>query len=387
MSGFIRRTAARALDLTGYLSPSSSPVSLGPSHLTAVCSFAHVDVVQLPDDDSAPPRGDATVPRRSDAPPVLAVGVQGPPEASPAALVASSVISHAFTTQSALPGVSEEALRDIVDEVETAASDRNLAMSATQLASVTKVLVRAMVQRPRSNDQGFWDQFNRAQTVEEVGSAITAGTEQVFDTSGDVGKLRARLDSAYAGRQAFEVQLLTQTGLRENAELFARQAAAEIEELKTELKRANDSDAAYLRRCMDAQVSLDANTDTTEKLRQFIKSIQESNLLIQKQVHRERELFKAKVVANAKQTSKLRRLLSDLIKGDSSDAQALQSKVAVQRDRIHRLTRANGILRQQVDLRAMDADILVLATEGSFPPLSCILLCSGRPLTSAMFRS
>ncbi|KAG2987493.1 hypothetical protein PC128_g24552 [Phytophthora cactorum] len=177
MSGFIRRTAARALDLTGYMSPSSSP---------------------LPDDDSAPPRGDAAV----------------LPKASPAALEVSSVISHAFTTQSALPGVSEEALRDIVDEVATAASDRNLAISATQLASVTEVLVRVMVQRPRSNDQGFWDQFNRAQTVEEVGSAITAGTEQVFDTSSDVGKLRARLDSAYAGRQALEVQLLTQTGLR-----------------------------------------------------------------------------------------------------------------------------------------------------------------------------
>ncbi|KAG2878678.1 hypothetical protein PC117_g26899 [Phytophthora cactorum] len=221
-----------------------------------------------------------------------------------------------------------------------------------------------MVQRPRSSDQGFWDQFNRAQTVEEVGSAITAGTEQVFDTSGDVGKLRARLDSAYAGRQALEVKLLTQTGLRENAELFARQATAEIEELKTELKRAKESDAAHLRRCMDAQASLDASTETTEKLRQFIKSIQESNLSIQKQVQREREVFKAKVVANTKQTSKLHRLLSDLIKGDSSDVQALQSKVAVQRDRIHRLTRANGILRQQVDLRAMDADTLVLATEG-----------------------
>ncbi|KAG6948723.1 hypothetical protein JG688_00014982, partial [Phytophthora aleatoria] len=127
-----------------------------------------------------PPRGDAAVPGRSDAPPVLAADVQGPPEASPAALVASPVISHAFTTQSALPGVSEEALRDIADEVATAASDRNLAISATQLASVTKFLVRAMVQCPRSNDQGFWDQFNRAQTVEEVGSAITAGTEQVY---------------------------------------------------------------------------------------------------------------------------------------------------------------------------------------------------------------
>ncbi|KAG3088208.1 hypothetical protein PI124_g17811 [Phytophthora idaei] len=124
-----------------------------------------------------------------------------------------------------------------------------------------------MVQRPRSNDQGFWDQFNSAQTVEEVGSAITAGTEQVFDTSGDVGKLRARLDSAYTGRQALEVQLLTQTGPRENAELFARQATAEIEELKTELERAKDSDAAHLRRCMDAQASLDGSTETTESLR------------------------------------------------------------------------------------------------------------------------
>ncbi|KAG2789302.1 hypothetical protein PC116_g26082 [Phytophthora cactorum] len=138
---------------------------------------------------------------------------------------------------------------------------------------------------------------------------------------------------------------------------------------------------------MDAQASLDANTETTEKLRQFIKSIQEFNLSIQKQVQREREVFKAKVVANAKQTSKLRRLLSDLINSDSSDVQALQSKVVVQRDRIHRLTRSNGILRQQVDLRAMDADTLVLATEGSFPPLSCILLGSGRSLTSAMFHS
>ncbi|KAG3149445.1 hypothetical protein PC128_g23413 [Phytophthora cactorum] len=204
-------------------------------------------------------------------------------------------------------------------------------MSATQLASVTKVLVRAMVQRPRSSDQGFWYQFNRAQTVEEVGSAITAGTEQVFDTSGDVGKLRARLDSAYAGRQALEVKLLTQTGLRENAELFARQATAEIEELKAELKRAKDSDAARLRRCMDAQVSLDASTKTTEKLRQFIKSIQEST-------------FRSR---SRSTTSKLHRLLSDLIKGDSSDVQAMQSKVAVQRDQIHRLTRTNGILRQQ----------------------------------------
>ncbi|KAG3011155.1 hypothetical protein PC121_g15978 [Phytophthora cactorum] len=208
-------------------------------------------------------------------------------------------------------------------------------MSATQLASVTKVLVRAMVQRPRSSDQGFWDQFNRAPTVEEVGSAITAGTEQVPDTSGDVGKLRARLDSAYAGRQALEVKLLTQTGLRENAELFARQATAEIEELKAELKRAKDSDAARLRRCMDAQVSLDASTKTTEKLRQFIKSIQEST-------------FRSR---SRSTTSKLHRLLSDLIKGDSSDVQAMQSKVAVQRDQIHRLTRTNGILRQQVDLR------------------------------------
>ncbi|KAG3079288.1 hypothetical protein PI124_g19722 [Phytophthora idaei] len=49
-------------------------------------------------------------------------------------------------------------------------------------------------------------------------------------------------------------------------------------------------------------------------------------------------MFKAKVVASAKQTSKLHRLLSDLIKGNSSDVQALQSKVAVQRDRIHQLT-------------------------------------------------
>ncbi|KAG2800893.1 hypothetical protein PC129_g20696 [Phytophthora cactorum] len=76
-NGHIPVSVSVADDLTQYLSPSSSP---------------------LPDDDSAQPRGDAAVLGRSNAPPVLAAGVQGPPEASPAALVASSVISHAFTT-------------------------------------------------------------------------------------------------------------------------------------------------------------------------------------------------------------------------------------------------------------------------------------------------
>ncbi|KAG6943841.1 hypothetical protein JG687_00018201 [Phytophthora cactorum] len=119
--------------------------------------------------------------------------------------------------KSALPGVSEEALSDIVDEVAAAASDCNLAMPATQLASVAKVLVRTMVQRPRSNNLGFWDQFNRTQTVEEVTAAITTGTEQGFDTSSDVGMLWVRFDPAYTGHQALEIQLLTQTGLRESA--------------------------------------------------------------------------------------------------------------------------------------------------------------------------
>ncbi|KAG3239045.1 hypothetical protein PI124_g16020 [Phytophthora idaei] len=85
MSGFIRRTAARALDLTGYLSPSSSPP---------------------PDDDPAPRRGTTAVLARPNAPPVLATSAQGSSEASPTAPVAPPIISHAFTVQSALPGVS-----------------------------------------------------------------------------------------------------------------------------------------------------------------------------------------------------------------------------------------------------------------------------------------
>ncbi|KAG3191925.1 hypothetical protein C6341_g954 [Phytophthora cactorum] len=196
-----------------------------------------------------------------------------------------------------------------------------------------------MIQRPRSNDKGFWDQFNRAQTVEEVSSAITAGTEQAFDTSGDVGKLRARLDSAYAGRQALEVQLLTQSGLRENAELFVRQATAEIEELKTELKRAKASDAWMPKRRLTPAQRPSRSFDSSSSPFQNPAS-------------------------QSRSRPSLHRLLSDLIQGDSSDVQALQSMVAVQRDRIHRLTQANGIFRQQVDLRAMGVDTLVLATEG-----------------------
>ncbi|KAG3054747.1 hypothetical protein PI124_g21029 [Phytophthora idaei] len=190
---------------------------------------------------------------------------------------APSAVDHAFTPQSAFPGVSENTLRDIVDEAVSVASFRSLTTSATQLAPVAKALVRAMVQRPRSINQGFWDQFDRAQTVAEVDSAVAAGTSQVCDTSADVGKLCARLESAYAGRQALRHQLLTQAGLRDITELYAHQATAEIEELKADLKQTKKSDAAHLRRAMDAQATIDASTETASKHQKFVESVQDGN--------------------------------------------------------------------------------------------------------------
>ncbi|KAG6952165.1 hypothetical protein JG687_00013181 [Phytophthora cactorum] len=83
---------------------------------------------------------------------------------------------------------------------------------------------------------------------------------------------------------------------------------------------------------MVAQATIDSNTDTAAKFQRFVESAQAEKLMLQKQIFRERE--------------------------------ALQSKVAVQHDRILRLTQVNHFLRQQVNLRALDADTLVLAAEG-----------------------
>ncbi|KAG4233866.1 hypothetical protein PC116_g17942 [Phytophthora cactorum] len=276
MSGFARPTTARVLDLTGYLSPSSSPVSLDWSHSAVVSSISHTGGIQVSGDDSTP-RSDEPAHANADMRHASSAGALDLSDTSLTVPAAPPAVDHAFTPQSAFPGVSENTLRDIVDEAESVASFRSLDTSATQLASVAKVLVRAMVQHPRSINQAFWDQFDRAQTVAEFDSAVGAGTSQVFDTSADVGKLCARLESAYAGRQALKHQLLTQAGLRDNAELYAHQATAEIEESKADLNRTKASDAAHLRRAMDAQATIDASTETVSKHQKFVESIQDGN--------------------------------------------------------------------------------------------------------------
>ncbi|KAG3001239.1 hypothetical protein PC123_g7072 [Phytophthora cactorum] len=54
MSTFVRRTGARALDPTGYLSPSPSPVSFAGSLSVASRSTSHNPFIQASGDDSTP---------------------------------------------------------------------------------------------------------------------------------------------------------------------------------------------------------------------------------------------------------------------------------------------------------------------------------------------
>ncbi|KAG2794572.1 hypothetical protein PC113_g10208 [Phytophthora cactorum] len=94
MSTFVRRTGARALDPTGYLSPSPSPAS----------------------GDDSTPLGDApatpTVAEASTAV-ITASEATGTSSAAPAV---SPSVRRSFTPQTALPGVSEDTLRNIVEE-------------------------------------------------------------------------------------------------------------------------------------------------------------------------------------------------------------------------------------------------------------------------------
>ncbi|KAG3114594.1 hypothetical protein PI124_g6694 [Phytophthora idaei] len=217
---------------------------------------------------------------------------------SSAAPTASPSVSRAFTPQTALPDIREDTLRDIVEETARTASARSLKVSAAQLAPVTKVLVQAIIRRLRSNGQAFWDRFNQTQTIEEVSAAIPAGTLRAFDTSSDVGELRARLEAVYVGRKSVGNQLLRETNRRENAELFARQATTEIQELKAEFKRVHDSDAAHHKKALDAQAMIDSNTGAAAKFQKLVEYVQADNVMLQKQVFRERKVFKAKLAAN-----------------------------------------------------------------------------------------
>ncbi|KAF4147595.1 hypothetical protein GN958_ATG03216 [Phytophthora infestans] len=172
-------------------------------------------------------------------------------------------------------------------------------------------------------DKATTDVLHQLQELDAPAST-GAGPSSTFDTSCDVGKLRAQFETTEIARQSLENKISAEVGLRENPD-------------SSELK------IPTLRTTGDLWIPKRQSTPTPNSRRSSPSSSNQFKTrtsCFKNEIARERESFNAKMVASTSQLNKLHRLSSDLIHGDLSDVQALRTKVSTQHDRIERLMRA-----------------------------------------------
>ncbi|KAG7376005.1 hypothetical protein PHYBOEH_001896 [Phytophthora boehmeriae] len=253
---------------------------------------------------------------------------------------------------------------DAMADAYQAALDANVSSTLlNQNFKLAKLIVQLCTDPSRRGDRGLQQRLKMARTFDGVVSACSS-IDQPDDSSAELANLRARVAAAEAGEASVTRKLAQETLKRENAELFSREASAEADDLKKALKREKESVNAYYHQILQLQASAELHTDEVEKLEKIIARQKDYAKSLQDRIDKDRVSFQAATVAQTAQSIKLHKLLSEMSKDEYDETKVLRDKYDDMVDTLRFCRRANGILRQHVDARQMDADTLVLASAG-----------------------
>ncbi|KAG6599823.1 uncharacterized protein IUM83_13286 [Phytophthora cinnamomi] len=163
----------------------------------------------------------------------------------------------------------------------------------------------------------------------------------------DLAVMRGQLHSAEAARTAAENSAMKESFKHENTMVFLKQASAELEHSKNEVKRLRVLEAHYLQEMEGLRGAVDLTHEQTA--------------------------FKAAVASSTAPSKRLHDLLACLDAGDDLSSIRLQRRNEDLQEQVKLLTRANRTLRAHVKFEDMDQDVLVLISEGSYWLLSCCM--------------
>ncbi|ETO99742.1 hypothetical protein F441_22838 [Phytophthora nicotianae CJ01A1] len=277
-----------------------------------------------------------------------------PPAASTA--TASSATLQAETQSSALVPVASPApaesserltvdsLRDLLAESADATVDSVRTALLPYLTLMARHQVQLCISPPLQGDVRTQRRLNDELGFDQVLTAVQPLSDTLPDLPHAVGELTAQLkisreEAAAAKRLLVPVQLRV-----ESLETLLNKLTAEVNELQAEIKRLKSANVRIGSLLEKSKESMDVQTENLRLAMNYAEQKQDIIDALDKQIEKEREVFKTTVSANTENTRKLHDLLLKATQGTWVDADTA-AVIADLKDRNLRLLRTNRALR------------------------------------------
>ncbi|ETM00994.1 hypothetical protein L917_02359 [Phytophthora nicotianae] len=248
--------------------------------------------------------------------------------------------------------------------------------------------VQLSVSPPLQRDIRTQRRLNDALGFDQVLAAVQPLSDTLPDLPHAVGELTAQLKISRE-EAATAKHLLVPVQLRvESLETLLNKSTAELNGLQAEIKRLKSANVHIGSLLEKSKESMDVQTENRRLAMNYAEQKQDIIDALDKQIKKEREVFKTTVSANTENTRKLHDLLLKATQGTWVDS-GTAALVADLKDRNLHLLRTNRALRGFVSFAGMDPNTLALAIQGQLvfePPRSTFQHSTLTRTRSSLFR-
>uniref|UniRef100_H3GY87 Uncharacterized protein n=1 Tax=Phytophthora ramorum TaxID=164328 RepID=H3GY87_PHYRM len=317
-----------------------------------------------------------TVPRSPTATPMAAgEGAEGsspptPPSSPGSSPVLAYLLGATPTVVSTPPG--SPATHHVSVGCQTDPTDGDLPRSAQaepsepssierQLLQLGHLVVGVARQRPRRVDSVLDSRLESATDLDEILSAAVAPARLSLAESEEIISLRDEIARLQAQCADSEDRLHAEVQQREKIEVFCTQASSDSNQAMDALRQLRQDHVALTRHHNAANAALGHHADIVAGLSARAKAAEASAAASQRLIQKDRERFKAGLVAYTAQLAKLR---SDLAASAQASVGTVPAQLQALQAENASLKRANSILRRHSAAHGLDVDTLVLAAAG-----------------------
>ncbi|ETI34720.1 hypothetical protein F443_18842, partial [Phytophthora nicotianae P1569] len=273
--------------------------------------------------------------------------------AAPSATLQAEAQSSALVpVASPAPAESSEiltvdSLRDLLAESADATVDSVRTALLPYLTLMARHQVQLSISPPLQGDVRTQRRLNDALGFDQVLAAVQPLSDTLPDLPHAVGELTAQLKISREEAAAAKCLLIPVQLRVESLETLLNKSTAEVNELQAEIKRLKSANVRIGSLLEKSKESMDVQTENLRLAMNYAEQKQDIIDALDKQIEKEREVFKTTVSANTENTRKLHDLL-----------------LKATQDRNLRLLRTNRALRGFVSFAGMDPNTLALAIQG-----------------------
>ncbi|POM70183.1 Hypothetical protein PHPALM_13418 [Phytophthora palmivora] len=265
---------------------------------------------------------------------------------------------------SATCGVSDGSSVDVPEGSGPAGSiteQSTLVRSDLPLVELAKLVVGVARNPPCRVDTILDRRLQSASSLSEVLAAAVAPVRTPLHESEEMISLRDEVSRCQAQVKDAEDKLAIEFGLRTKAEMFCTQASCDFNAASNTLHSVRLENIALSRQLTLANAAIATHAESMAQLGLRVKNAEADAAAAMRTIRKDRERFKAGMVAYTEQMAKLR---SYLLRSDSRNDGTVPARIQALVTENAGLQRANSILRQHSANHGLNTDALVLASAG-----------------------